>query len=108
MIDNAWDKLLCLKTDLVRSSDIPAALAELPDERAVIEVYLDDVEQAMFIVAANRMADLLGIVCFRLDVEDGKPQMIFGFGATVEEAKQRIERAYKARQREVDLGLDEE
>lgn len=108
MADDAWDKLLGLKTDLVRASDIAATLADLPDDHAVIEVYLEDVEQAMFIVAANRMADLLGIEVFRLDVEDGKPQMIVGFGTTVDDARRRIERVYRARHRETDLGLDED
>ncbi len=108
MVDDAWDKLLALKTDLLRSSDIPAALTLMPDDQAVIDVYLDDVEQAMFIVAANRMADLLGIEVFRLDVEDGRPQMVFGFGTTVENAKKRIERVYAARQHEVELGMDED
>ena len=102
MIDDSWEKLLNLKTRLLLSSDRAATLADLADEEGVIEVYADDVEQGMFVVAAARMADLLGIVCFRLDVEEGKPQMIFSFGSTHEEAKVRMRRHYEAIRRDVE------
>ena len=103
MIDDCWEKLIALKTELRMWPDRTEALASLPDERAVIEVYLDVIEQDMFILAANRMADLLGIETLRVDVEDGMPQFIMAFGTTVEDARQRMVRYYEAREEELDV-----
>ena len=64
--------------------DRAEGLAALPDERAVIEVYLDAIEQDMFILAANRMADLLGIETLRVNVEDGMPQFIMSYGTRMD------------------------
>ena len=73
MIDDCWETLIALKTELRMWPDRAESLAALPDEQAVIEVYLDDIEQDMFILAANRMADLLGIETLRVNIEDGMP-----------------------------------
>jgi hypothetical protein len=107
MHHDAWDRLLALKTKLVACDDRQAVRGSMPPDEAVIEVYADDVEQAMFVVAANRMADLLSIACFRVDIEDGQPQMIVSFGSTTEDAKRRIERLLISQQREAELSLDE-
>ena len=69
----------------------------------MIEVYLDDIEQDMFILAADRMADSLGIETLRLDVEDGMPQFVMAFGTSAEDARQRIVRYYEAREQELDV-----
>lgn len=105
MLD-CWGKLLGLKTELLFSQDYGATLQALPLDATVIEVYSDDVEQAMFLVAANRMAELLGIELFRLDIEDGKPQFVVSFGVSVKEARERMEAFYEGKQEEVELGLD--
>ena len=103
MIDDCWEKLIALKTELRMRPDRAEGLAALPDERAVIEVYLDDIEQDMFILAANRMADLLGMETLRVDIEDGRPQFVMAFGTSTEDARQRMMRYYEAREQELDV-----
>ena len=44
----------------------------------------------MFLVAANRMAELLGIEVFRLDGEEGMPQFVLSLGTSVEEGRDRM------------------
>ena len=106
MIDDCWEKLIALKTELRMWPDRGEGLAALADERAVFEVYLDDIEQDMFILAANRMADLVGIETLRVDIEDGMPQFIMSFGTTVENARARMTRYYEARGQEMDVHDD--
>ena len=50
-----------------------------------------------------RVADLLGIETLRVDVEDGMPQFVMGFGTTTEYARQRMMRYYEAREQELDV-----
>ena len=104
MISDSWDKLLGLNTKALLSSDFPAALAGLDADVTIIEVYADDIEQAMFLRAAYTMADLLGITCFRLDIEDGMPQFVLSFGKDIEDARERMRRYYERMEEMADVG----
>lgn len=63
MLADHWQNLLALKTKLLLLQDKAADLRQLFDEEAIIEVYADDIEHAMFIVATNRLTLILRKVC---------------------------------------------
>jgi len=80
--------LAALAGELIRAEDPHRALLRCDPEQVVFELYLPDIEEEMFLAAAHRLVDRMGMTLLRINVPDGRPNLVLCIGSTLDQARQ--------------------